>query len=236
MSFCNECNAKIDKKFTLLLRKHFTPKMIALGWQGSGLHYRKTLDNHVIQVFSIETSWENKYAKTRQVKCRVGIHFTFLPDVERIRAICCYFSNELSPSRPKPRFIWNYSNVVEENIEMLHSIWGAFQKHSPEFYDDFNSFPHPLDKIRPEDFDSNIANNILGEHNLPHSGRNLALLRDVNIFLGNKALSENFSKREKEYFKQVEEETTAFNLNETITMLEKEKMKDDIDEHLANIF
>jgi hypothetical protein len=138
--------------FKKLVTKHFAPKIRELGWKGSGFHFRKVEDNHIVKVFGFQGAWYGG-----SVCCETAIHFDFIPDlaqdnvdVNKITYASCLIRERLSP-KGDGDYHWNFRDSEADNIESINQIWESFEKHGTRFYNSFNDFPNPFDKIKVKD-------------------------------------------------------------------------------------
>ncbi|NDV44901.1 DUF4304 domain-containing protein [Flagellimonas sediminis] len=174
-------------EFRKLVTKHFSPKIRELGWKGSGFSFKKIDDNHVVNLFGIQGSWMGG-----SVCCETAIHFDFYPDFEKMTYAGCVIRKRLSPVG-EGDYHWRFSNKEESNIESVQSIWTAFEKHGQKFYRDFESFPSPFDKIRPEDLEKNDRYKILDKYHVHNQIELARLLKDIHLLIGNKSYAKGFS-------------------------------------------
>ena len=180
-------------EFRKLVAEHFSPKIRELGWKGSGFHFRKKPENHIGNLFGIQGSWYGG-----SVCCETAIHFDFMPDLAGLNFDKTTYASSLIRKRLSPNgdgdYHWNFSNNNEKNIESVNSIWNAFEKHGLTFYKDFNDFPHPFDKIKPEDLQVGKNHKILEKYFVINQIELTNLLKEINLILGNISLAKEFSK------------------------------------------
>lgn len=217
-------------KFRKLLSKHFSPNIRKLGWKGSGFDYRKIQDNHVLNLFGIQGSWMGG-----SVCCETAIHFDFFPDlsgqndVENIKYASCILRDRLSPDGTGD-YHWRFSESEEQNIESVKSIWTTFEKHGLRFYKDFENFPYPFDSIKVEDLQDNNYR-VLGKYHITNGIEFARLLKEINMFIGNRPLAIEFSEygieKANELGKKllVGRKTKAYRLTEESINMQIERLK-----------
>jgi len=179
-------------EFRKLIAKHFSPKIRELGWKGSGFHYRKPEENHIINIFGLQGS---RWGGT--IYCETAICFDFMNDLagltyEKSTYASCLIRKRLHPLE-KSGGAWDIHNDQEKNIEEVNSIWNAFQKQGTKFYNDFADFPHPFDKIKPIDLQTSDNYKILGKYYIGNDIELASLLKEVNLLLGNKSIAKEFA-------------------------------------------
>ncbi|MEP3209745.1 MAG: DUF4304 domain-containing protein [Maribacter sp.] len=174
-------------EFRKLVTKHFSPKIRELGWKGSGFSFKKIDDNHIVNLFGIQGSWMGG-----SVCCETAIHFDFYPDFEKMTYAGCIIRQRLSP-KGEGDYHWNFSNKEERNIESINSIWTAFEKYGHKFYADFENFPSPFDKIKPNDLERTDRYKILGKYHIYNQIELARLLKDINLLIGNMPYAKSFS-------------------------------------------
>ena len=179
-------------EFKKIVTEHFSPKIRELGWKGSGFHYRKLEENHIVKIFGIQGMWYGG-----SIDCETAIHFDFIPDLaglpfNKSTYASCLIRKPLSPNG-EGGYQWKLGNDFEKNIDSVNSIWNAFEKHGETFYQDFAGFPHPFDKIAPQDLRSNDNYRILGKYYISNNIEFANLLKEINLLIGNKSLAKEFS-------------------------------------------
>ena len=128
-------------EFRKLIVKHFSPKIRELGWKGSGFHYRKPEENHIINIFGLQAS---RWGGT--IYCETAVCFDFIKDLagltfDKSTYSSCLIRHRLHPLENSSS-AWDIHNDQEKNIEEVNSIWNAFQNQGKKFYNDFADFPH----------------------------------------------------------------------------------------------
>ena len=186
--------------FKKLISQHFAPKMRELGWKGSGFHFRKVEENHVVKIFGLQGSWYGG-----SVCCETAIHFDFIPDLagkpfDKTTYASCIIRERLSP-KGEGDYHWRFSDNEEENIKSINQIWEAFEKYGQRFYQDFNNFPEPFSSIKLKDFNQTSwlgfgkkkRMKILGKYYI-YNEKNLGgLLMEINQFIGKRDLAKDFA-------------------------------------------
>ncbi len=179
-------------EFKKLVTKYFSPKIRELGWKGSGFQFRKSPENHIGSLFGIQGS---RYGGS--VCCETAIHFDFMPDLAGLNFEKSTYASSLIRKRLSPTgdgdYHWSFNNKLEKNIESIESIWNAFEKYGAKFYNDFSNFPHPFDKIKPNDLRNSDNYKILGKYFVGNHIELANLLKEVNLIIGNKAIAKEFS-------------------------------------------
>ncbi|MCK0108009.1 DUF4304 domain-containing protein [Flavobacteriaceae bacterium S0825] len=179
-------------EFRKLVAEHFSPKIRELGWKGSGFHFRKKPENHIGNLFGIQGSWYGG-----SVCCETAIYFDFIPDLAGLNFEKSTYASSLIRKRLSPKgdgdYHWNFSNDLEKNIESVKSIWNAFEEHGIKFYNDFGDFPHPFDKINPNDLRKSDNYFILGKYNIGNNVEVANLLKEVNTIIGRREIAQEFS-------------------------------------------
>jgi hypothetical protein len=173
--------------FKKLIAKHFSPKIRELGWKGSGFHFRKVEDNHVVKIFGLQGSWYGG-----SVCCETAIHFDFIEQgvpFNKITYASCLIRERLSP-KGEGDYHWRFRDNEEENIKSIHQIWEAFETYGQRFYKDFENFPEPLASIKPSDFnqtnflDKKKSVKILDKYAVANEIHLAWLLKEINHFIG----------------------------------------------------
>ena len=120
-----------------------------------------------------------------------------MPDLADLNFDKTTYASSLIRKRLSPNgygdYHWNFSNNNEKNIESVNSIWNAFEKHGLTFYKDFNDFPHPFDKIKPEDLKVGKSHKILEKYFVVNQIELTNILKEINLILGNISLAKEFS-------------------------------------------
>ncbi|RKS42567.1 uncharacterized protein DUF4304 [Gillisia mitskevichiae] len=177
-------------EFRKLITKHFSPKIRELGWKGSGFHYRKVDQNHIVNILGLQGS---RFGDS--IYCETAIHFDFIPDLvgfsyDKSTYDSCLIRERITPNNSGG---WNLSNKEDINIETINSIWTSFKLQGTKFYEDFSKFPHPFDKIKPQDLRNNTNYKILGKYFITNHIELANLLKEINLLIGNKAMAKEFS-------------------------------------------
>lgn len=179
-------------EFKNLVKDHFSPKLRSIGWKGSGFNYRKIEENHVIKVFGIQGSWMGG-----SVCCETAIHFDFFSDLtgkskNKVTYASCVIRQRLSP-KGEGDYHWWFRNKEEENIKSIKEIWEAFKNHGQKFYEEFDDFPSPFDKIDVQDLISNKHYKLLNKYKIYNDINFAWVLKEINQFIGNMAKAKQFS-------------------------------------------
>lgn len=185
--------------FKKLVAKYLSPRIRELGWKGSGFHFRKVEDYHVVKIFGLQGSWNGG-----SVCCESAIHFDFIQDLagksfDKSTYASCVIRERLSP-KGEGDYHWIFRDKEEENVKSINQIWDAFETHGQRFYKDFDNFPEPFLSISPKDF--NQASllgmgkkkrvKILNKYYV-HNEIHLAwLLKEINSFIGKSNLAIEF--------------------------------------------
>tara|TARA_R110000850_G_scaffold158622_1_gene282875 strand:+ start:1183 stop:1845 length:663 start_codon:yes stop_codon:yes gene_type:complete len=178
--------------FKKLISKHFSPRIRELGWKGSGFHFRKIEDNHIVKIFGLQGNWYGG-----SVYCETAIHFDFIPDlagrpINKTTYASCVIRERMSP-KGDGDYYWNFKDKVEENIESINQIWTTFENHGQKFYKDFANFPEPFTSITPADFNSNMSLSILDKYFIQNKIHLVWLLKEINQFIGKMDLATDFA-------------------------------------------
>ena len=179
-------------EFRKLVAKYFAPQIRELGWKGSGFHFRKFEDNHIVKVFGFQGAWYGG-----SVCCETAIHFDFLDDLagkpfDKATYGSCLIRERLSP-KGKGDYHWRFSNKEEQNIKSVKEILSAFEKYGQRFYKDFENFPYPFTKIKARDLKKRPNYKLLGKYYV-HSNIHLAwLLKEINLFIGKNEKASEFA-------------------------------------------
>ncbi|WP_282117960.1 hypothetical protein [Maribacter aquivivus] len=211
INYVNPQSRRKELELHNLVKEYFAPKMIEAGWEVvTGLDFIKIKDNHIVNVFGFQGNWKeeedfyNPHLLNKDtICCETAIHFDFLPDFEKIRYPFCEVRNRLSPLG-EGNYHWGFSSNEDKNIEMIDSIWTAFENHSPKFYKDFENFPYPFDQIKPEDIEKSVFIKILNKYHFYIYSGSAKLLKDINQFIGNKLYADCFLEIEKIYEEMAE--------------------------------
>ncbi|NME70635.1 DUF4304 domain-containing protein [Flammeovirga aprica] len=187
-------------EFKKLIRKHYSPKIRELGWKGSGFHYRKVEDNHVVKIFGIQGSWYGG-----SICCETAIHFDFIPDLSgklynKTTYASCLIRERLSP-KGVGDYHWDLKENEEENIKSINEIWETFSNQGQKFYNDFENFPEPFLSIQPNDFNQRYwfgfgkkkRVKILNKYHIFNEIHFIWLLKEINLFFGNISKAREFS-------------------------------------------
>ncbi|WP_421750262.1 DUF4304 domain-containing protein [Croceimicrobium sp.] len=185
--------------FKKLVAKHFSPRIRELGWKGSGFHFRKVEDNHIVKIFGLQGSWYGG-----SVCCETAIHFDFIPDLagksfDKTTYASCIIRERLSP-KGEGDYHWIFRDNEEDNVKSINQIWEAFETYGQRFYNDFNNFPEPFSSITPEDFDRTSffrsgkkkSMKILDKYYVPNEIYLAWLLKEINSFIGKSDLAIEF--------------------------------------------
>ncbi|MEH0154524.1 DUF4304 domain-containing protein [Limibacter armeniacum] len=186
-------------EFKKLVAKHFSPRIREHGWKGSGFHFRKNQDNHVVEIFGLQGSWFGG-----SVCCETAIHFDFIPDLagksfNKATYASCIIRERLSPKGEGDHH-WTFRDNEEDNVNSINQIWDAFEIYGQRFYKDFNNFPEPFLSIAPEDFDQTSflefgkkkRVKILDKYYVHNEIHLTWLLKEINSFIGKSDLAIKF--------------------------------------------
>lgn len=175
-------------EFKKLVSKYFSPEIRKLGWKGSGFNYYKKESNGIIKIFGMYGSWMGG-----SIYCETGIDFDFLPNeshekTQRIKRVSeCLIRERLSIGG------WNFNENATQNIKTVQSILMEFLSLGTKFYDDFDHFPHPFDKIKAKDLRTNANFKLCGKYDISNSIFFSILLKDINLHLNRKEIAREFS-------------------------------------------
>jgi len=205
INYVNPESRRKEIEFTHLVKKYFAPKMILLGWQVvNELNFIKTTNNCIVNVFGFQTNWKEEqdfYSphtpnNKDHIFCETAIHFDFYSDYEKIWYPFCLVRDRL-PRLGEGENNWDFNTNEDKNIEMIDSIWTAFENHSSNFYKDFENFPYPFNEIKPEDIEETDSYKILDKYRFDWYSESARLMKDINLFFGNKSYAESFAEIEK---------------------------------------
>ena len=179
-------------EFKKLVTQHFAPRIRSLGWKGSGFHFRKQEENHVVRVFGFQGSWYGG-----SVCCETAVHFDFIPDLagrhfSKTTHASCLFRKRLTPNG-QGDYHWDFHDEEELNTTSINQIWDSFERVGLEFYKSFNEFPEPFDSVSPEDF-LKTSHDVLGEYHISNDSLYaLWLFKEINLFLGHPQKAKKFA-------------------------------------------
>lgn len=179
--------------FKKLVTKHFAPKIREFGWKGSGFHFRKVEDNHIVKIFGFQGAWFGG-----SVCCETAIHFDFIPDlaqdkidINKITYASCLIRKRLSP-KGVGDYHWNFKSSEEENIKSINQIWESFEKYGTKFYDSFDSFPKPFDTIKVKDLKKRNFR-LLNDCFIPNMIEFAWILKEINLKIGKYEIAQEFA-------------------------------------------
>lgn len=145
------------KDFRKLIKEHFKPRLINLGFKGNDHYFVKHTNEHYIYTLVIQA---NKYGDSCLME--VGVHLDFLPNTineylvpENITTYDSEFRkrilkktgwlNKLLNQKNEDWFM--YGNDEEEAIKTLDEMYKLFQEEGLKYFNQFRNFPEPLISI-----------------------------------------------------------------------------------------
>lgn len=197
-------------EFKKLSTKFLAPRLRKKGWKGSGFNFYRTTDNNIIQILGIQGSWHGG-----SVCCETAIHFDFIPDLagktdpSKISYASCLIRQRLSP-KGEGDYHWTFRDNEDDNIKSLNQIFEALENYGEKFYQDFNKFPGPFDRIKPNDFLTSKRVVLLDKYNVYNEFNFIWLLKEINLKINRPEIAKQFSeigieKASKYYNKQIDE-------------------------------
>ncbi len=180
-------------EFKKLSTKYLAPKLKENGWKGSGFNFYKPTNNHIIQILGIQGTWYGG-----SVCCETAIHFDFLPDMTgktdptKISYASCLVRQRLSP-KGEGDYHWTFKNKEDENIKSLNQIFEALENYGLKFYEDFENFPHPFDKIQPKEFLTDKRVVLLNKYYVYSEFNFIWLLKEINLKINRPEIAKEFS-------------------------------------------
>ena len=184
-------------EFRKLIAKYFSLKIRELEWKGSGFHFRKIENNHVVKIFGLQVMWYGG-----SVCCETAIHFDFIPDLagkpfNKTTYASCIIRERLSP-KGKGDYHWEFKDNEEDNINSVNQIWDAFEKHGQRFYQEFDNFPKPFASITPKDFYQTNSlgfgnKKILNKYDVYNDIDLVWLLKEINQLIGRNNFAKEFA-------------------------------------------
>ncbi|MFT5820051.1 MAG: hypothetical protein ACI8ZM_001285 [Crocinitomix sp.] len=139
-----------SSEFKKSITKYLTPKLRVLGFSGSGFNFNKISGNyvHTIQLNG------SKYGGEGYIE--IGVHLDFLPDSvqlpidkKKIKSIDCFTRHSLLLENGKQMVDYGANeSETKESIELIHKM--IIQDAIP-YFNLFNGFPSPFDKISLSD-------------------------------------------------------------------------------------
>lgn len=202
-----------SSEFKKLSTKYLAPRLREKGWKGSGFNFYKITDNHIIQIFGIQGSWYGG-----SVCCETAIHFDFLTDLagkplpNNISYASCLVRQRLTP-KGEGDYHWTFRDNEADNIKSLNQIFDALEKFGGQFYKDFENFPEPFDKIKPNDFLTNKRVVLLNKYYIYNEFFFLSLLKEINLKIMRPEVAKEFSEigidQATKYYQKLIDETKS---------------------------
>lgn len=169
-------------EFKKYITKYLSPKLRELGFKGSGFNFRRVSGNyiHTIQIFG------DKYGGQGWVE--VGVHLEFLPDsihrpidIKKIKTISCFLRHSLHLENGNQMVDYGIDEL--EAKESLDLITDMILTDGLSYFELFNNFPEPFDRIFLEDLKKNNSNFDKYKLHLNSIRTTLALAR-IKHFMG----------------------------------------------------
>ncbi|AEA42812.1 DUF4304 domain-containing protein [Fluviicola taffensis] len=169
-----------SSEFKKSITKYLTPKLRELGFKGSGGNFKKTSGHyiHTIQLFG------SKYGGEGYVE--IGVHLDFLPDsihqpidYTKIKTIDCFTRHSLHLENGKQMV--DYGANESETKESIELIYKMIIEDALPYFELFNDFPSPFDKISLSDLTTD--NSEFDKYRL--SGKTLLIAR-IKLWMGQK--------------------------------------------------
>jgi hypothetical protein len=186
----NKMNASEFKK---LSTKFLAPRLREKGWKGSGFNFYRTTDNNIVQILGIQGSWYGG-----SVCCEIAIHFDFIPDLagktdpSKVSYASCLVRQRLSP-KGEGDYHWTFRDNEDDNIKSLNQIFEAVEKFGEKFYQNFNNFPSPFARIKPNDFLTSNRVVLLDKYYVYSEFNFIWLLKEINIKINRPEIARQFS-------------------------------------------
>ena len=105
---------------------------------------------------------------------------------------------------------WTFRDNEDDNIKSLNQIFEALEKFGEKFYQDFNNFPSPFDRIKPNDFLTKERVVLLDKYYVYNEFNFIWLLKEINLKINKPEIARQFSeigidKASKYYSKLIDE-------------------------------
>ncbi|SKC08403.1 protein of unknown function [Sphingobacterium nematocida] len=206
----NKMNASEFKK---LSTKFLAPRLREKGWKGSGFNFYRTTDNSIVHILGIQGAWYGG-----SVCCETAIHFDFIPDLagkndpSKVSYASCMVRQRLSP-KGGGDYHWTFRDNEHDNINSLNQIFEALETFGEKFYQDFNNFPSPFDKIKPNDFLTGERVVLLDKYYVYNEFSFIWLLKEINLKINRPEIAREFSEigieKASKYYNKLIDETKS---------------------------
>ena len=200
-------------EFKKLSTKFLAPRLREKGWKGSGFNFYRTTENNIIQILGIQGSWYGG-----SVCCETAIHFDFIPDLagktdpSKVSYASCLIRQRLSP-KGEGDYHWTFRDNEDDNIKSLNQIFEALEKFGEKFYQDFNNFPSPFERMKPSDFLNNKRVVLLDKYYVYSEFNFIWLLKEINLKINRPEIARKFSEigidKASKYYNKLIDETKS---------------------------
>jgi hypothetical protein len=180
------------KVFAQQLKERFAPALRAVGFKGSGAHFRR-ISGEVINTIWIQGSRDGT-----ECAVNLGLHLTFLPlnwrdelpDVAKIKEIDCEFRDRLAPAGAED-YWWEYGSLLSppsKHVAHLHATY--FEYGEPRFHA-YNSVEAVAEMFSPEQLRSGSYMKGFGGVTVARAALTMARIR---THLGQKQLAAEYAR------------------------------------------
>jgi hypothetical protein len=183
----------VDAKrvFFDVLKAEFAPRLRALGFNGSGHHFRR-VTGEIVNAINIQG---NRYGHSCAVN--LGLHLTFLPiascgdlpEARSVREIDCEFRTRLSPDMSGD-YWWKYGGLLHSPSKNARHLIETYFGHSEPLFQRYDSVEKIAAMISIDDIKKQGFASAFDE--ITVVGAALAMAR-VHRHLGNAVLSRDFA-------------------------------------------
>ena len=101
----------------------------------------------------------------------------------------------------------------EQNIQSLNQIFEVLEEFGEKFFKDFENFPHPFDKIKPNNFINNTRVLVLDKYFIYNEFNFIWALKEINLKIDNLEKAKEFSKigieKATKYFQKIINDTKS---------------------------
>ncbi|WP_278035082.1 hypothetical protein [Flavobacterium nitratireducens] len=108
---------------------------------------------------------------------------------------------------------WTFRDNADDNIKSLNQIFEALEKFGEKFYQDFNNFPSPFDRIKPNDFLTKERVVLLDKYYVYNEFNFIWLLKEINLKINKPEIARQFSEividKASKYYNKLIDETKS---------------------------
>ena len=108
---------------------------------------------------------------------------------------------------------WTFRDNEDDNIKSLNQIFEALEKFGEKFYQDFNNFPSPFDRIKPNDFLTKERVVLLDKYYVYNEFNFIWLLKEINLKINKPEIARQFSEividKASKYYNKLIDETKS---------------------------